>query len=82
MGTASFVRKMDVRLPGDINLKTGIFLAVDGQLIAVFAVKPNRRDVAENQERNDRAGGEHFAPGKRGNHQQTREKPDAGDAGF
>ena len=41
MGTASFMRKMDVRLPGDINLKTGIFLAVDRQLIAVFAVKYN-----------------------------------------
>ena len=32
---------MDVRLPSDINLKTGIFLAVDGALIAVFAVKYN-----------------------------------------
>lgn len=41
MGTASFMRKMDVRLPGDINLKTGMFLAVDRQLIAVFAVKYN-----------------------------------------
>lgn len=39
MGTASFMRKMEVRLPGDINLKTGIFLAADRQLIAVFAVK-------------------------------------------
>ena len=29
MGTASFMRKMDVRLPGDINLKTGLFLFVD-----------------------------------------------------
>lgn len=41
LGTASFMRKMDVRLPGDINLKTGIFLAVDKELIAVFAVKYN-----------------------------------------
>ena len=41
LGTAPFMRKMDVRLPGDINLKTGIFLAVDRQLIAVFAVKYN-----------------------------------------
>lgn len=41
MGTASFLRKMEVRLPGDINLKTGIFLAVDRQLVAVFAVKYN-----------------------------------------
>ena len=39
MGTASFMRKMDVRLPGGINLRTGVFLAVDRQLIAVFAVK-------------------------------------------
>ena len=45
MGTAPFMRKMDVRLPGDINLKTGIFLSVDKQLIAVFAVKYN---AAEN----------------------------------
>ena len=41
MGTASFMRKMDVRLPGDINLKTGLFLSVDHHLIAVFAIKYN-----------------------------------------
>ncbi len=41
MGTASFMRKMDVRLPGDINLKTGLFLSVDRRLTAVFAVKYN-----------------------------------------
>ena len=41
MGTASFMRKMDVRLPGNINLRTGVFLAADRQLIAVFAVKYN-----------------------------------------
>ncbi len=35
------MRKMDIRLPGDINLKTGLFLAVDHHLIAVFAVKYN-----------------------------------------
>lgn len=39
LGTASFMRKMDVRLPGNLNLRTGMFLAVDGQLSAVFAVK-------------------------------------------
>ena len=39
MGTASFLRKQDVRLPSNINLKTGIFLAIDHQLAAVFAVK-------------------------------------------
>ena len=39
MGTASFMRKMEVRLPADVNLKTGIFLSIDRQLAAVFAVK-------------------------------------------
>ena len=39
MGTASFMRKMEVRMPGNINLRTGIFLAVDRQLTAAFAVK-------------------------------------------
>ena len=39
LGTASFMRKQDVRLPGNINLKTGVFLAIDHQLAAVFAVK-------------------------------------------
>ena len=34
-----FMRKMEVRLPGGINLRTGIFLAMDRQLAAVFAVK-------------------------------------------
>ena len=41
LGTASFMRKMDVRIPGDIKLKTGVFLAVDRHLTAVFAVKYN-----------------------------------------
>ncbi len=45
LGTASFMRKMDVRLPAGINLKTGVFLAVDRQIAAVFAVKYN---AAEN----------------------------------
>lgn len=39
LGTASFMRKMDVRLPGGLDLKTGMFLSVDSQLTAVFAVK-------------------------------------------
>ncbi|MCI2056306.1 MAG: hypothetical protein LKJ86_04075 [Oscillibacter sp.] len=39
LGTASFMRKMDVRLPGNLNLHTGIYLAVEHQLSAVFAVK-------------------------------------------
>ncbi len=41
MGTASFMRKMGVRLPSGINLKTGIFLSVDKEMAAVFAVKYN-----------------------------------------
>lgn len=41
LGTASFMRKMEVRLPSGINLRTGIFLAVDRQITAVFAVKYN-----------------------------------------
>ena len=45
MGTAPFMGRMGVRLPGDIHLKTGIFLAVDKHLTAVFAVK---YDAAEN----------------------------------
>lgn len=39
MGGASFMRKMNVKLPADISLKTGVFLAVDRELAAVFAVK-------------------------------------------
>lgn len=39
MGGASFMRKMNVRLPADVNLPTGVFLAVDGELRAAFAVK-------------------------------------------
>ena len=39
MGGASFMRKMNVRLPADVNLRTGVFLAVDKELAAAFAVK-------------------------------------------
>ncbi len=39
MGTTSFMHHMGIRLPGDVHLKTGIFLAVDRNLIAVFAIK-------------------------------------------
>ncbi len=39
LGTASFMRKMEVRLPINHNLKTGLFLALDGQLAAIFVVK-------------------------------------------
>ncbi len=41
MGSASFMRKMNIRLPGDLTLRTGVFLAVDRHLTAVFAVKYN-----------------------------------------
>lgn len=39
MGGASFMRRMNVKLPADVNLKTGVFLSVDKELIAAFAVK-------------------------------------------
>jgi len=38
-GTASFCRKLGVTLPSGLKLQTGAFLAVDGVLIAVFAIK-------------------------------------------
>lgn len=38
-GTEDFMRRQGVTLPQSIELKTGVFLAVDGALIAVFAVK-------------------------------------------
>ena len=41
MGSASFMRKMNVDLPADVTLRTGVFLAVDKELAAVFAVKYN-----------------------------------------
>lgn len=41
MGGASFMRKMNVTLPADMNLRTGVFLAVDRELTAAFAVKYN-----------------------------------------
>ena len=39
LGSASCMRKMGVRLPNGLTLKTGVFLAVDGQLTAIFAAK-------------------------------------------
>ncbi|MBQ0037435.1 MAG: hypothetical protein KBS74_02050 [Clostridiales bacterium] len=39
MGSAYFMKKNKVNLPRELKLKTGIFLAVDGQLIAIFAIK-------------------------------------------
>ena len=39
LGRADFMAQMGVRLPRDIKLQTGVFLAVDKELVAVFAVK-------------------------------------------
>lgn len=39
MGSAYFMKKRKVALPRDMKLSTGVFLAVDGALTAVFAVK-------------------------------------------
>ena len=39
MGSAYFMKKRRVALPRDMKLSTGVFLAVDGALTAVFAVK-------------------------------------------
>ena len=39
LGTEGFFRKKGIILPHGLKLKTGVFLAVDGTLIAIFAVK-------------------------------------------
>ena len=39
MGSEYFMKKRHVRLPQELKVKTGVFLAVDGQLIAIFAIK-------------------------------------------
>ncbi len=39
MGSAYFMRKKHVTLPQELKLRTGVFLAVDGALIAIFAIK-------------------------------------------
>lgn len=39
MGSEYFMKKHRVRLPQELKVKTGVFLAVDGQLIAIFAIK-------------------------------------------
>lgn len=39
LGTEKFMRRNNVALPGALKLKNALFLAVDGQLIAAFAVK-------------------------------------------
>ena len=47
MGSAYFMKKRHVSLPRDLKLQTGLFLAVDGVLTAVFAVKYQRSRNAE-----------------------------------
>lgn len=39
LGTEKFMRHHEVALPGAMKLKNALFLAVDGELIAAFAVK-------------------------------------------
>ena len=39
LGTLSFMRRQGVTLPRSLTLKTGVFLAVDGTLVAIFAMK-------------------------------------------
>lgn len=39
MGSAYFMRKQKVSLPHDVKLQTGVFLAVDGVLGAIFVIK-------------------------------------------
>lgn len=39
MGSAYFMKKRHVALPHDLKLQTGVFLAVDGTLCAIFVVK-------------------------------------------
>ena len=39
MGSAYFMRRRHVALPHDLKLQTGVFLAVDGVLCAIFVIK-------------------------------------------
>ena len=39
MGSAYCMKKLHINLPRELKVKTGVFLAVDGQLIAIFAIK-------------------------------------------
>ena len=39
MGSAYFMRKQKVALPHDLKLQTGVFLAIDGVLGAIFVIK-------------------------------------------
>ena len=39
LGSAYFMRKQKVRLPKELKVPSGLFLAVDGQLTAIFALR-------------------------------------------
>ena len=39
LGSAYFMRKQKVRLPKELKVSSGLFLAVDGQLTAIFALR-------------------------------------------
>lgn len=39
LGSAYFMRRQNVRLPRELKVPTGLFLAVDGQLTAIFALR-------------------------------------------
>ena len=39
LGTSSFLRKMSVRFPGDFYFPMGLYLSIDGELSATFALK-------------------------------------------
>lgn len=39
LGSAYFMRKQNVRLPKELKVPSGLFLAVDGQLTAIFALR-------------------------------------------
>ena len=39
LGTSSFLRKMSVRFPGDFYFPMGLYLSIDGELAATFALK-------------------------------------------
>ena len=44
LGRSDFMAQMGVRLPREIKLPTGVFLAVDRELVAVFAIKYKASD--------------------------------------
>ena len=39
MGSAYCMKKLHIALPRELKVKTGVFLAVDGQLTAIFAIR-------------------------------------------